>query len=129
MQKGQGKIGRESALERVILIWGIPSELHSNRGTYFADLIVKEICKIWWMMQHFHCDYNSQFSGLMERTNRTIKTHLAKITCAYSFPWSTILPLLHKPCYLTPCTLLDGEGNGTPLQYSCLENPMDGGAW
>ena len=22
-----------------------------------------------------------------------------------------------------------GEGNGTPLQYSCLENPMDGGAW
>ena len=23
----------------------------------------------------------------------------------------------------------DGEGNGTTLQYSCLENPMDGGAW
>ena len=22
-----------------------------------------------------------------------------------------------------------GEGNGTPLQYSCLENPMDAGAW
>ena len=29
------------------------------------------------------------------------------------------------------CQLLHllGEGNGTPLQYSCLENPMDGGAW
>jgi len=25
--------------------------------------------------------------------------------------------------------LSSGEGNGTPLQYSCLENPMDGGAW
>ena len=22
-----------------------------------------------------------------------------------------------------------GEDNGNPLQYSCLENPMDGGAW
>jgi len=22
-----------------------------------------------------------------------------------------------------------GEGDGTPLQYSCLENPMDGGDW
>ena len=22
-----------------------------------------------------------------------------------------------------------GEGNGNPLQYSCLENPMDRGAW
>ena len=28
------------------------------------------------------------------------------------------------------CTsITDGEGNGTPLQYSCLENPMDRGAW
>ena len=24
---------------------------------------------------------------------------------------------------------LHGEASGTPLQYSCLENPMDGGAW
>ena len=32
-------------------------------------------------------------------------------------PWS------HKKFDMT------GEGNGTPLQYSCLENPMDGGAW
>ena len=26
-------------------------------------------------------------------------------------------------------TEADGDGNGTPLQYSCLENPMDGEAW
>ena len=32
-------------------------------------------------------------------------------------------------CFL-PCSMAcGGEGNGTPLQYSCLENPMDGGAW
>ena len=31
------------------------------------------------------------------------------------------LPFLNCPCL--------GEGNGTPLQYSCLENPMDRGAW
>ena len=24
---------------------------------------------------------------------------------------------------------MSGEGNGNPLQYSCLENPMDRGAW
>ena len=24
---------------------------------------------------------------------------------------------------------MPGEGNGNPLQYSCLENPMDRGAW
>ena len=25
--------------------------------------------------------------------------------------------------------LIHREGNGTPFQYSCLENPMDAGAW
>ena len=32
-----------------------------------------------------------------------------------------------------PCTELQdlsgSKGNGTPLQYTCLENPMDGGTW
>ena len=31
--------------------------------------------------------------------------------------------------HLGPSSLLSREGNGTPLQYSCLENPTDGGAW
>ena len=34
-----------------------------------------------------------------------------------------------KPRELLGCRVWGGEGNGTPLQYSCLENPMDGGAW
>ena len=34
-------------------------------------------------------------------------------------------PTLHPPCEKT----LNREGNGNPLQYSCLETPMDGGTW
>ena len=35
-----------------------------------------------------------------------------------------------SPCRkIGPYSERVGEGNGTPLQYSCLENPMDGGAW
>ena len=30
---------------------------------------------------------------------------------------------------LSQIKFLDGEGNGTPFQYSCVENPMDGEAW
>ena len=37
----------------------------------------------------------------------------------------TELPLSKNYDYLY---INGGEGNGTPLQYSCLENPMDGGA-
>ena len=29
----------------------------------------------------------------------------------------------------TDLVIACGEGDSTPLQYSCLENPMDGGAW
>ena len=37
------------------------------------------------------------------------------------------LPLGRK--VMTNLDSVFGEGKGTPLQYSCLENPMDGGAW
>ena len=32
-------------------------------------------------------------------------------------------------CFLTDRQTEMGEGNGTPFQYFCLENPMEGGAW
>ena len=35
---------------------------------------------------------------------------------------------LHSPAW-EALLQRTGEGNGTPLQYSCLENPMDGGSW
>ena len=31
--------------------------------------------------------------------------------------------------FMTNLDNIFGEGDGTPLRYSCLENPMDGGAW
>ena len=37
--------------------------------------------------------------------------------------------LLKHRTILKSSAFHEGEGNGTPLQYSCLENPMDGGAW
>ena len=66
-------------LERAIPAWEVPSEIHSDRGTHFTGQVVKEICKIWPIMQHFLCAYHPQFSGLAERTNGTIKTQLAKL--------------------------------------------------
>ena len=44
---------------------------------------------------------------------------------------SSLMSLLWKfhRCYCFPLVQRFGESNGTPLQYSCLENPMDRGAW
>ena len=41
--------------------------------------------------------------------------------------WAT--SLTHSLAWLVVSYSGFGEGNGIPLQYSCLENPMDGGAW
>ena len=40
-----------------------------------------------------------------------------------------ILSVTLLVCEMSATVWYFGEGSGTPLQYSCLENPMDGGAW
>ena len=52
--------------------------------------------------------------------------------CQLPFPKSLLKMFtvyLFRPFYLHMTRCFPGEGNGTPLQYSCLENPMGEGAW
>ena len=53
-----------------------------------------------------------------------VKNHIC--TARLFFPQSGTAHCNIHMMYQTCCY---GEGNGTPLQYSCPENPMDGGAW
>ena len=49
--------------------------------------------------------------------------------------WTCLQKLMHDTLYFSflvcsvPVLFSTGLSNGTPLQYFCLENPMDGGAW
>ena len=55
--------------------------------------------------------------------------HLPSMWTHYCSPIQT---KIHQFSSLNPIDyrcLFFWEGNGTPLQYSCLENPMDGGTW
>ena len=44
-------------------------------------------------------------------------------------PWGLEESDVTKQLYFHFSLSWTGEGNGNPLQYSCLENPRDGGAW
>ena len=54
-----------------------------------------------------------------------IKVILSSLLC----PHPNRVSLPHSSILLVIIRIHDGEGNSNPLQYSCLENPMDKGAW
>ena len=73
-------------------------------------------------------------SGNCEKYSKSCVTQdtLHKISPVYTdraFVGATAAPGYIAPGYGTPYGYSTGEGNGTPLQYSCLESPMDRGAW
>ena len=47
----------------------------------------------------------------------------------YTYNWITLLCTGNEHNIISQLHFNYGEGNGTPLQYSCLENPMDRGTW
>ena len=56
-------------------------------------------------------------------------TELSFIFHMYSIHYKVSFHSFYITCPISEGSWVCGEGNGTPLQYSCLENPMDGGAW
>ena len=68
------------------------------------------------IISDFTCYFMSEKRG---NTHRKYLQRKKKCLC---------LTILSSSSFI-PWSYLIGEGNGTPLQYSCLENPMDGGAW
>ena len=46
--------------------------------------------------------------------------------CACDSLW---IIFFSPPVFFGQLCAIEGEGNGNPLQYSCRENPRDGGAW
>ena len=57
-------------------------------------------------------------------------THMQIYRLAVDLPlWWTLIHMPTLLCKNIYVYIYTGEGSGSPLQYSCLENPMDGGAW
>ena len=69
--------------------------------------------------------------GLQESSQPRDQTHISCIGSWVLYHWATkkahVSTILFW--FLELCSIFDGEGNGTPLQYSWLENPMGGEAW
>ena len=51
------------------------------------------------------------------------------VVCMFACVFVVCMSVMYVYMYLCMLCMFVREGNGTPLQCSCLENPMDGGAW
>ena len=87
----------------------VPEKItHSHLISFWFSIFPPEIEK----------QYELTFEGW--RIAKKINIHL--FFSLFHFLWREITAI-----YV--CNMGLGEGNGTPLQYSCLENSMDGGPW
>ena len=110
-------------------------EFHRNKRTYdfgeFSIIIHKEI----WVLPGIllFWDYSS---GELENKRLGKKRNTGVIGNKLGYFWYKLLEYFYEDCKkdleITVYNIVGHrtrEGDGTPLQYSCLENPMDGGAW
>ena len=67
------------------------------------------------------------FTAYFTFTNNMVMIYLLVISTRYLRKYNINIVVYSSGQFLW--IWVDLEGNGTPVQYSCLENPMDGGAW
>ena len=73
-----------------------------------------------WLVSNNHIFHNKFYPKYLVGSTPIFST-------VYYIQMTLYIDFYIKKVYTVSC--LKGEGNGTPLQYSCLENPMDRGAW
>ena len=108
---------------------------YSKRKWIHYWLKIRSRCNYWIFERTFF--FNEKIVQVGSYAEKAMAPHSS--TLAWKIPWtgepgrlqsmgsleSDMTDRLHFHFSLS-CT---GEGNGNPLQYSCLENPMDRGAW
>ena len=82
--------------------WGLPCYIDSDQGTHFTGKVMKQVCSYLGIKQKFHCPYHPQSSGLVERTNRTLKEKLTKVLLSKGGGWAQGLPAALMAMRATP---------------------------
>ena len=93
---------------------------HSILVTNYIQLVLIILVNTFFFAFQGHC-HNVDGVHFAYCVSQTLDSH----TCCISISIDFLFLYLNYIYLAFAC----GEGNGTPLQYSCLENPMDGGAW
>ena len=82
----------QKLVDEVFCRFGIPEQLHSDKGKQFEGNVIKEICKILNISKSRTTSYHPQGDGLVERCNRTLQDMIATTISEHPFDWEEALP-------------------------------------
>lgn len=102
---------------------GFPKEIISDRGTTFANELIKELCNKYQIKHHLSTPYHPQTNGLVERLNRTLCDSIGKLVQLHGKEWNEYLPsvlfayrtMQQNSTKFTPFYLTYGRQAITPL--------------
>ena len=109
----------------------------SNQKAIWLCISSQSFTGIWQMLPQ-PSQFSSSFTGALNLVDSSTYIHIVVLYIVYmyiytGFPGGSVLK--NPPANAGDMGSIPGsgrspgEGNGNPLQYSCLENPMDGGPW
>ena len=77
------------------------------------------------MHSYVHCSIINNNQDMEAPKRPSTDKWIKKMWYVYTTEYCSTIKMNEIMSFAATC----GEGNGNPLQYPCLENPMDGGAW
>ena len=107
--------------------WGAPKQIHSDRGSNFESAIVRELCYSLGIKKSRTTAYHPQGNGVVERTNRTLKSLLQAFTNTENTrSWDLNLPQclfayragIHSSTRHTPHFMTTGREMRLPIELS-----------
>ena len=112
---------RNVLVKDIIPRWGLPDLIDSDQGTHFTGTVCAEVSRMMGVKWSLHCPHHPQSSGIVERTNRTLKERLAKMH-QQGTPWPDALPAVlcslrathNKETGLSPFEVITGRPMSLP---------------
>ena len=112
----------ETLDNRVFSYFGLPEEIHSDRGAQFEGDLMTELCKFWRITKTRTTPYHPQSNGVVERGNRMLGDALRAMLLSYAQAqdsWDTLLPQLMRAFRATPHSVTEETANYLMLGREC----------
>jgi hypothetical protein len=120
----------------VICRHGVPQEITSDRGSEFCNELLATLYQTYQIKHIKTTAYHPQGNGQVERTNRTLKDILAKLTNEKDLPWDQYLhsalfalrTLRQESTHFSPFEILHGDTARLPFE-ELVKIPVDFESW